>query len=324
MLDLYRVNDNNFDSIALSLFRFQAVNNPVYRDYLKYLSVDIRTVTTVNEIPFLPITFFKNHEIKTGSWQEQTSFTSSSTTGMIPGRHFIHNIDFYLQHARKCFEYFFDSLEKYHFFALLPAYLERQQSSLVSMIDYFIRASGSPFSGFYLYEHDKLLKDIQQARQQQPQRIPLLWGVSFALLDLAEGHHPDLHDCLVFETGGMKGRRKEITRDELHTVLKKSFHVNTVYSEYGMTELLSQAYTRGGKKFFTPPWMKILIRDVADPFMVLQPEKSGAIQVIDLANWATIAFVETEDSGKVMADCSFEVMGRLDNSDVRGCNLMVE
>lgn len=322
--EIYQVNDRNFDSIALEIFRQQAQFNPVYSSYLKYLHKDFRSVQFIEEIPFMPISFFKIHEIKTHAWTSETFFTSSTTTGTVPSKHCVYDTGFYHENARRCFEHFFGPLSGYHFFALLPSYLERQHSSLVSMMDYFIRMSGSGYSGFYLYDYEKLLKDIKQARKLQPEKKPVVWGVSFALLELAEQYSPYLGDCLVFETGGMKGRRKEIIRAELHGKLQQAFGVEKVYSEYGMTELLSQAYTKGGSTFYCPPWMRILIRDVADPFMPQKLNKSGAIKVIDLANWRTQAFIETEDSGKLLNNGVFEVLGRLDNTDIRGCNLMLE
>ncbi len=320
---MYTVNEGNMDDIALRLFRYQADHNPVYASYISYLGTNIQAVKEVNEIPFLPISFFKNHAIKTGDWQDDTFFTSSGTTGKSVSTHHIADLNFYLQHAERCFTRFFGSLAEYHFLALMPSYLERQNSSLVGMIGSFIQKSNSDYSGFYLDDYERLLKDIERLKRKGNKKI-ILWGVSFALLDLAEKYQPDLSDCLVFETGGMKGRRKEITRQELHSQLKKYFNITNVYSEYGMTELLSQAYTKGGDIFYPPPAMKVVIRESVDPFEKGQIERTGGLNVIDLANFHSIAFIETEDAGKVYADGSFEVMGRLDNTDVRGCNLMVE
>jgi hypothetical protein len=222
----------------------------------------------------------------------------------------------------RCFEYFIGYLEKYYFFALLPSYVERGNSSLVFMVDNFIKKSRSPQQGFYLHNVDELLRDINKARGNGKKTV--LWGVTFALLDLAERYHPDLSHCLIFETGGMKGRRPEITRQELHAILKEGFGVKSVYSEYGMTELFSQAYSKGGNAFFCPPWMKIVARDITDPLDKGLLNQTGGINVVDLANADTVAFLETEDIGKVYSEGSFEVLGRLDNTDVRGCNLMVE
>lgn len=320
---MYTVNDGNMDDIALSLFRHQAEHNPVYANYLRYLGTKIPAVKQVKEIPFLPISFFKSHAIKTGDWHDETFFTSSGTTSKSKSTHHIADLDSYLQHAERCFTLFFGSPSEYYILAVMPSYLERENSSLIAMMNSFIKKSNSKHSGFYLYEYEKLLEDIKHLKENGNKKI-ILWGVSFALLEFAEKYQPDLSDCMVFETGGMKGRRKEIIRQELHKQLKKYFNVNSIYSEYGMTELLSQAYTRGGNTFFPPPWMKIVVRETADPFERGQIDRSGGLNVIDLANFRSIGFIETEDSGKALKDGSFEVMGRLDNSDIRGCNLMVE
>lgn len=320
--NIYSVNATNFTDIALRLFHFQAVNNLVYSDYLKYLRVDCGRIDNVKDIPFLPISFFKSKQVKTGEWDAQTVFESSSTTGTGVSRHEVRDISVYLHHATRCFEFFFGPLSGYHFFALLPSYLERNNSSLVAMMDSFIKQSGSPFSGFYLSDLEKLKADIARAKRDESKQI-IVWGVSFALLDLAENNPPDLSNCLVFETGGMKGRRREMTRQELHTILKKAFGISAIYSEYGMTELFSQAYTRGSSIFYTPPWMKIMVREVGDPFTWVKQGKPGGLNIIDLANVESVSFIETEDSGVLLAD-GFEVNGRLDNSDIRGCNLMVE
>jgi len=316
------LNAANADEIALRLFQFQAANNPVYAQYLQHLRVDKAAVCKINDIPFMPISFFKNHVVKTGDWVAENYFASSGTTGSVTSTHYVADLSFYLTHAETCFSRFFGGLTNYHFLALMPSYLERSNSSLIAMMDSFIKKSKSEFSGFYLYEHDKLIADIKRLKKESSKKI-ILWGVSFALLDLAESHQPDLSDCLVFETGGMKGRRAEITRNQLHEQLKAGFNINEIYSEYGMTELLSQAYTRGGDLFHPPPSMKILVRDILDPFEKGLIGKVGGLNVIDFANIHSIAFIETEDSGKVNEDGSFEVLGRLDNTDVRGCNLLV-
>lgn len=232
------------------------------------------------------------------------------------------DISFYHDHSVRCFEHFFGPVENYHFLALLPSYLERNDSSLVSMMAYFIRQSGSDYSGFYLDNVEKMLADAGKLKRDA-KRKTIVWGVTFALLDLAERFKPDLNHCLVFETGGMKGRRDEITRTELHETLRRGLHVDTVYSEYGMTELTSQCYTRGESRFFCPPWVRVIARDISDPFEKGLIGETGAINVVDLANWHSIGFIETEDLGRVEQDGSFEVLGRLDNSDVRGCNLLV-
>lgn len=320
--DLYSVNDGNFGDIALQLFHFQAQNNRVYRDYVHHLGVDPNAVSTLEQVPFLPISFFKNQDIKTGVWTAETSFTSSGTTGQRTSIHAVRSMQFYFQHSVRCFEYFFGDISQHQFLALLPSYLERSGSSLVAMIANFIEKSRSNVSGFYLQNVDDLLKDLERSENERKKTV--LWGVTFALLDLAERYNPDLSHCLIFETGGMKGRRQEITRQELHSRLKQAFRVEKIYSEYGMTELLSQAYSRGENTFFCPPWMKVLGRDISDPMEKGLLNDTAGINVIDLANVDSIAFIETEDIGRVYHDGSFEVLGRLDNSDVRGCSLMVE
>jgi hypothetical protein len=319
---LYTVNESSFEDIALELFHFQAVHNPVYRDFLKNLSVDIKSVKRINQIPFLPIRFFKSHDIKTGEWVPEVTFTSSGTTSSNTSRHPVRHLSFYLGHSQRCFEFFFGSLTGYHLLALLPSYLERKGSSLIAMIDHFIKESGSAYSAFYLHDVDRLVEQVNTLREDK--KKTLLWGVTFALLDLAATHSIDLGHCLLLETGGMKGKRKEIIRHELHKVLSDSFHLNNVFSEYGMTELFSQAYTKGDTRFYCPPWMRVLARDLTDPLEKGLLNDTGGINVIDLANWHSVAFIETEDLGRVWADGTFEVLGRADNSDVRGCSLLVE
>lgn len=316
-------NAANRDDIAIRLFRYQATHNQVYAQYLQNLGVKPVEIITVEDIPFLPISFFKNQTLKSGNWGSEVFFTSSGTTGFSTSTHHIADLNFYLRHAERCFTHFFDSLTNYYFLALMPSYLERENSSLVAMIHSFIQKSQSEDSAFYLYDHEKLVRDIERLKKRGDRKI-ILWGVSFALLDMGEKYQLDLGDSIVFETGGMKGRRKEMIRQELHTDLKKYFNVNSVYSEYGMTELQSQAYTKGGDVFYTPPWLKVIAREASDPFEKGLIERTGGLNIIDLANFSTISFIETEDTGKVFADGSFEVMGRMDNSDIRGCNLLVE
>ena len=320
---LYQLNGAPFDDIALELFRFQARNNAVYRRYIDNLAIKIDDVDRIEKIPFLPISLFKTQAVKTGDWPAQQVFESSGTTqGNNLSRHEVYNLQHYLKNARRCFEFSFGDLKDYHILALLPSYLERQNSSLVTMIRDFIIQSDSTGSGFYLHELDKLQQDIERLKPKG--KKILLWGVSFALLDFVEKYHPDLEGCLVMETGGMKGRRRELTREELHHALIQGLRVDKIYSEYGMTELLSQAYTRGGSRFHCPPTMKVMAREIGDPFQVGICGQTGGINVIDLANIHSLAFVETEDVGKVFGDGTFEIMGRLDHSDVRGCNLLVE
>jgi hypothetical protein len=319
---LYAVNEESFLDIALELFNFQAVHNPIYEAFIKHLAIPFNSIDSLSKIPFLPISFFKTHTIKTGEWPTQQTFTSSGTTSQIQSVHAIYDVNLYLDHSRRCFEHFFGPLENYHFLALLPSYLERKGSSLIAMMDNFIQRSGSNHSGFYLNDYENLLRKVREIRGDEKKTI--LWGVSFALLELAEQYEADLSHCFVFETGGMKGRRKEITRQELHEKLKEKLNISYLFSEYGMTELLSQAYSNRDLRFFTPPWMKIICRDLTDPFKKGLLSETGGINVIDFANWRTISFIETEDLGKSYPDGSFEVLGRLDNSDVRGCNLLLD
>lgn len=319
---LYAVNDKSFSDIALEVFRYQAINNPIYNSFIQHLSIKVAEIKTCETIPFLPISFLKTHLVQSGKWNSEAIFTSSGTSSHRLSQHAVKDFEFYQHHSKKCFEFFFGPLDHYHFLALLPSYLERQGSSLIAMMDYFIQQSQSPYSSYYLHQTDKLLKDLEMLRTNS--RKVILWGVSFALLDLAEQHHIDLSHCIVFETGGMKGRRKEITRAELHSILHDRLNVQAIYSEYGMTELLSQAYTSGRYTFQCPPWMKIIGRELTDPLTKGLLDETAGINVIDLANFSTISFIETEDLGRVCQDGSFEILGRIDNSDVRGCNLMIE
>ncbi len=321
--EIYTVNESSFPDIALKLFAFQVANNPIYQSFVRQLGISVEKVRSLEDIPYLPISFFKTHEIKTGKWIPEMIFTSSGTTNAKPSCHFVPDLQFYLNHSQKCFEYFLGPTTDYHFLALLPSYLERNGSSLVAMIDHFIKRSGSKHSGFYLNDHETLIRTLNELKNDS--RRAILWGVSFALLDLADEYNTDLSRFLVMETGGMKGRRREITRFEMQEVVQARFNVKTLFSEYGMTELLSQAYsTTGNSRFLCPPWMRIICRDITDPLKKGLQSEMGGINVIDLANWQTLSFIETEDLGKVYTDGSFEVLGRLDNSDLRGCNLMIQ
>jgi phenylacetate-coenzyme A ligase PaaK-like adenylate-forming protein len=318
---LENINAANFEDIALRVFRFQAVSNPVYAEYLRYLKVSPQTITSINRIPFLPIRFFKSHPVQSGEWQPQAEFTSSGTTGAQTSRHRVWSLTWYHQVAEKIFTSFFGDPSSYHILALLPSYLERTGSSLIEMMNHLIVKSRSEHSGYYLYNRSELTEKLERLRSDK--RNVILWGVSFALLDLAETVDMDLSHCLIVETGGMKGRRKEIIRQELHEFLRKRFHIPHIISEYGMTELMSQAYAKEQGRFQCPAWMKIFIREINDPFDWAMPGRTGGINVIDLANFHSCSFIETEDIGLRYEDDSFEVLGRLDNSDIRGCNLLV-
>lgn len=320
--ELSTVNESDFDNIALSLFWMQAKENPVYQKYLTYLGVRPQSVNRIELIPFLPISFFTEQDVVTGQWKEETIFLSSATSGLGQSRHKVKSLEAYLSNATRIFSQFYGPLTNYHFFALLPSYLEREGSSLIEMVRHFIKLSQSEFSAFYLQNRGQLVKQIELAKATQKKVI--LLGVTFALLDLAEEVELDLSNCIVMETGGMKGRREEITREELHGFLGSRFNVPVVHSEYGMTELFSQAYSLGKGYFKAPPGMKLIIREINDPFKALNVGKTGGINVIDLSNIYTCAFVETQDLGRIRQDGSFEVLGRIDNSDIRGCNLLVE
>lgn len=314
-------NSENFKSIALEVFKLQAEENIVYREFISYLNIDIDQVKEIHQIPFLPIQFFKSHKVVTGIDQEQDIFLSSGTTGMSQSKHYVTNLNIYEESYSKAFKYFYGNIEDYVVLGLLPAYLERNGSSLIYMVDDLIKKSNHPESGFYLNDHDKLVENIIRLENRK-QKI-LLIGVSFALLDLLDDYNLDLKYTTIMETGGMKGRRKELIREELHNEFTKGFGVESIHSEYGMTELLSQAYSKGKGIFNCPPWMKVLTRDTEDPFSYLSNGKTGGINVIDLANINSCSFISTQDLGRIYPDESFEVIGRFDNSDIRGCNLMV-
>ena len=317
---VFSTQHDNFDERALALFRWQAEHNPVYRQYLAYRKVDTEQVQAVRQIPFLPIQFFKYHTVLSTHQPIETTFESSGTTGQQRSQHAITNLSFYHRVCQAIFEARFGLLSSYHILALLPSYLERKNASLVAMVDYFIQQSQSPYSGFYQSDYEGLIRTLQSAKADQ--RKVLLMGVTFALLELAERYAPDLQEVTILETGGMKGRRKEMIRPEVHQVLREQTHVQQIHSEYGMTELLSQAYTQSETSFRPPPWMRVFTREITDPFTLT--DRQGGINVIDLANVHSCAFLETQDIGKVLPNrIDFEVLGRFDNSDVRGCNLMM-
>jgi hypothetical protein len=304
------------------MFRFQATYNPIYRAFIDLLSIDTGSVEKVESIPFLPISLFKQHQVVTGTWEAERVFSSSGTTASRTSRHFVKSTHHYLETTRKSFEYFFGSLTGYNFLALLPSYLERSGSSLVAMMDFFIKESRSPLSAFYLHNVDRLIADLHKAKTDK--RKTILWGVTFALLDLAEQYQLDLSHVMIMDTGGMKGRHREVTRDGFLATMKVAFAVDQVYSEYGMTELMSQAYTKDPPRLACPPWMRIIGRELTDPMEKGLLRRTAGINVIDLANVHSVAFIETEDLGMVQKDGTFEVQGRIDNSDLRGCNLLLD
>jgi phenylacetate-coenzyme A ligase PaaK-like adenylate-forming protein len=311
----------DFEEMALKLFNFQVEQNNVYRSYVNARGIMANQVKSFLQIPFLPIQFYKSHKVVTGNPDGYKNFYSSSgTTGLINSRHYIWSEKFYLENAQRLFEKFYGPLNDYHMLALLPAYLERKGSSLVSMVDYFIQQTGSEHSGFYLYNHQELIDRLVLLKDSPKQTI--LIGVTFALLDLAEKKLPTIPNLIVMETGGMKGRRKEMIREEVHKILCNSFGLDEIYSEYGMTELMSQAYSKGQGKYTLPDTMRVLLRDTHDPFS-LSNRTQGGINVIDLANFHSCAFIETQDLGRYDREGNLEILGRFDNSEMRGCNLMV-
>ncbi len=319
---IFHIKDQKeFRNKALQLFHYQAEHNPVYRSFCQHLNTNIAAVQTLEAIPFLPIAFFKSKKVISGAPVNTAVFTSSGTTGTTPSQHFVADIALYQKSYRKAFSLFYGPASEYCILALLPSYLEREGSSLIYMARDLIDQSDHPYSGFYLNNLQELKEKIGVLEQQQTKT--LLLGVSFALLDLAEDFEGKLTHTSIMETGGMKGRRKEMIRHELHTILKRSFGVNTIHSEYGMTELLSQAYSTGQGVFKCPPWMQVLCRDPEDPLSTQTTGRTGGLNIIDLANVHSCAFVATQDLGKVYEDGTFEVLGRFDQAELRGCNLMV-
>lgn len=322
--EIFNISDQpGFLKTALKLFEYQYNNNPVYHSFVQGLGRDVSGIKSLTDIPFLPVELFRNHRVLTGDLPVEMTFESSRTTGVTPARHYINSVSLYTDSFLKSFSLFYGDPGEYLIVALLPSYVERKGSSLVYMAECLIKISNYNDSGFYKDSVEDLLRVINKAKSEK--KKVLLLGVTFALLDLAEKLSPDLSQVIVMETGGMKGRRKELTRSELHSVLKEKFNVNSIHSEYGMTELLSQAYSKGNGIFFCPPWMKILIRDPLDPLNIFtEPDISGGINIIDLANIHSCSFISTSDLGKNRTDEGFEVLGRFDNSDIRGCNLLVE
>ncbi|RNC87781.1 MAG: acyl transferase [Winogradskyella sp.] len=319
--DIFNISSEaEFNRLALEVFRFQFENNPVYRSFCDLLYKHPADIKTVEDIPFLPIQFFKSHAVLSTKNSIEKTFTSSGTTGITTSKHHVTDLAIYVESFRKGFQHFYGNIEDYTILALLPSYLERDGSSLIYMVDHLIKSSNKPDSGFYLDNLSQLAQNLNELDSQGQKT--LLIGVSFALLDLVETFQFNLEQTIIMETGGMKGRRKELIRAELHAILKQGFGVEFIHSEYGMTELLSQAYSMGNGIFECPPWMKILIRDTEDALSIQNTNKTGGINVIDLANINSCSFIATQDLGKVHNN-TFEILGRFDNSDIRGCNLMV-
>ena len=325
---VFGVKEDEFETLALEVFKFQSENCPVYKDFLQALKLDPGSVQSIAHIPFLPVSFFKSQAIQTTSFKPAAIFESSGTTGSINSRHLIKNLSLYEESFTRGFELYYGPISEWCIIGLLPSYLERKNSSLVYMVEKLIQLSEHPQSGFYLNEYEQLfilLNELEKRRQKT-----LLIGVTFALLDFAEAYPQPLQHTVIMETGGMKGRREEMIRPQVHQLLKNAFGLSKIHSEYGMTELLSQAYSKGEGVFSCPPWMKILIRDEEDPLNVKTVSRfqtvapiAGTINIIDLANIYSCSFIATDDVGKINTDGSFEVLGRIDGSDLRGCSLMV-
>ncbi len=321
---IFSVSPQNFEDVSLEIFRFQYNNNQVYHSWVDALKVNVSSVRSLTQIPFLPIHFFKTHKVITGGSEDPLHFESSGTTGLATSRHYVLKPEIYQKSFLTGFEHFYGAVNNYCILGLLPSYLERKHSSLVMMVDGLLQKSKHPLSGFYLYDHEKL-RDVLLQLQSSAQQIILI-GVTYALLDFAEKYPMDLNNIIIMETGGMKGKREELTRMEVHKILKSRLGVSIIHSEYGMTELLSQAYSSGAGLFETPPWMRILLREPEDPMNVWshndKRETRGAINIIDLANLYSCSFIASDDLGTLSNGGGFTVDGRLDNSDIRGCSLL--
>lgn len=319
---LLKHNQEDFNSTALEVFYFQYEHNIIYKQWVDNLKIDPKSIKNCSEIPFLPISLFKTQQIKSFNEEPQIIFSSSGTSSMSTSMHYVKDVNIYQKSYIKAFQYFYGDIKEYTVLALLPSYLEREGSSLIYMAEDLIKLSAKPESGFYLYNYDELYKKLISLKAEN--KKVLLLGVSFALLEFAEKYNGlDFPNLIVMETGGMKGKRKELLRNELHNILQKSFGVESVHSEYGMTELLSQAYSKGGGVFACPPWMKVFIRDTNDPLSLQSVGKSGGVNIIDFSNLYSCSFIATQDLGKLHSNNEFEILGRFDNSDIRGCNLLV-
>lgn len=318
----YIQNQKQFHKWVFKAFRYQYENNLVYQTFCNHLQRNPSNVKEYTDLPFLPISFFKSHEVVSGTFSPQSVFTSSGTTGQTTSRHLVKDLALYEQSFLSGFSHFYGNLQDYCILALLPSYLEREGSSLVYMAKEWMETSAHTNNGFYLHDYEKLATTLLQLEKEQQPTI--LLGVTYALLDLAEQFSMALKHTIVMETGGMKGKRKEMVRSELHETLQNAFQTPNIHSEYGMTELLSQAYSFGNGIFECPPWMRVFARQTEDPLSMTNYGTTGGINIIDLANWHSCSFIATEDLGKVYENGSFEILGRFDFSDVRGCNLMVQ
>jgi phenylacetate-coenzyme A ligase PaaK-like adenylate-forming protein len=321
-VDFTHISASDFETRALAVFRHQAESNRVYGEFVRLLGRDIASVKSLTDIPFLPVVLFRKEKVVTGEWEAEAIFSSSGTTGNLTSRHYVRSLDLYRMSFMAGFEHFYGDIKECIILALLPSYLERDGSSLVYMADRLIAASGNELSGFYLHNYAELVEALAKAKLSG-KRVILL-GVTYALLHLAERYAPDLSGMTVMETGGMKGMRREMVREELHEILNSAFGTTRIDSEYGMTELLSQAYSKGHGRFQTPPWMRVFAGDINDPLSVSDsPGSTGTINIIDLANIWSCSFLATSDLGRLYGDGAFEITGRYDNSDIRGCNLLV-
>lgn len=322
-LQLYidNVKKETFEEVALAVFRYQAENNLLYQKFLTLLGVQPIHITNVNQIPFLPIQFFKYHVVKTKNWDSKAIFTSSGTTSTQNSQHHVRDLEWYRHFAIRSFENNYGSLKNYVVLALLPSYLERNGSSLVYMVQQFINESANPLSGFFLHDTDKLMEVVTHCQKRN--KKVLLLGVTYALLDFAAKYAQPLHHIIIMETGGMKGKREEMTKEQVHEQLKNAFSLDAIHSEYGMTELLSQAYSTANGIFQPAPTMQILTRETTDPFNILPYNKVGGVNIIDLANLDTCSFIATDDLGRLLPNGQFQILGRFDDGDLRGCNLLV-
>lgn len=312
---------HSFESIAMDIFQYQAKHNSIYQSYLTHLGISPFEITSTNDIPFLPIEFFKSFDVKTGNWIAENEFLSSGTTSALRSSHSIEDLQFYFRHTQNIYEQFYPELTDTTILALLPSYLEQGGSGLVSMIDSFIKKSNSNNSGYYLNNYEELEITLIEALQKN--KPVVLFGVTYALLDFAYKATNKFDQLIVIETGGMKGRGEELTKSEVHEILKEKLGVGQIHSEYGMTELMSQAYSQGEGIFECPKYMKVVIKDINDPFNTIENDNVGVINVFDLANVHSCCFIETKDIGKRFANGKFEVLGRIDNSEARGCNMLI-
>ena len=320
---IFSIHDEaTFNKVALTIFRYQVVKCDTYNAFVNHLNINIKGVKHFNEIPFLPISFFKSHQILSSATEPEITFSSSGTTGQITSKHLVSDVSIYEKSYNKAFKQFYGKVEETCILALLPCYLERDGSSLIYMVDDLLKQSKHPQSGYFLHDLTNLYKTLTLLKAANQKTI--LIGVTYALLDFVEQFQIDFPELIIMETGGMKGKRKEMIREELHETLCTGFGVKNIHSEYGMTELLSQGYSYGKGIFNCPPWMKILLRDTSDPLSLIEGKQSGGINVIDLANFNSCSFIATQDLGKTYSDGSFEVLGRFDNADIRGCNLLVQ